>query len=113
MTDFDHEGSTMNSALNSTMNSTQQFASQGRNSFWARTFDQARSDGGWVRVDRLYTRTTAAQISSDIACSHRRDINSHRMRGMRPGERWDSFWGAADNGPSGDHVVWIRLATDE
>ncbi len=105
MTDFDHEGSTMNS--------TQQFASQGRNSFWARTFDQARSDGGWVRVDRLYTRTTAAQISSDIACSHRRDINSHRMRGMRPGERWDSFWGAADNGPSGDHVVWIRLATDE
>jgi len=35
------------------------------------------------------------------------------MRGMQPGERWDSFWGAADNGPSGDHVVWIRLATDE
>jgi hypothetical protein len=35
------------------------------------------------------------------------------MRGMQPGERWDSFWGTADNGPSGDHVVWIRLATDE
>ena len=89
------------------------FVSQGRSSFWARTFDQARAERAWVRVDRLYTRTTAAQISSDIACSHRRDVNSHRMRGMQPGERWDSFWGATENGPSGDHVVWIRLATDE
>ena len=58
-------------------------------------------------------------IGDEIARGKRQDkhfpklVELLRARGMRPGERWDSFWGAADNGPSGDHVVWIRLATDE
>ncbi|CAB4890367.1 unannotated protein [freshwater metagenome] len=62
-----------------------------------------------MRVDRLYTRATASQIASDIACAHRRDPALHRVRGMFAAEQWEAIWAPAENGPPGDHVVWVRL----
>jgi hypothetical protein len=81
----------------------------GRSSFWTRTFHSARQSGEWVRVERLYTQSTAAQLTSDIINAGHRDPSTVRVRGIRSGERWDARWEAADGGPIGDHVVWIRL----
>lgn len=80
-----------------------------RTSFWIRTFAHARTEQGWVRVPRLYTRTTAAQLASDISNAHRRS-GAHRMRGVLDGERWEAYWQPAPNGPAGDHEVWVRRA---
>ena len=78
-----------------------------RTSFWIRTFAHARTAQGWVKVPRLYTRTTAAQLASDISNAHRRS-GAHRMRGVLDGEQWEAYWQAAPNGPAGDHEVWVR-----
>lgn len=80
-----------------------------RSTFWTRTFEAARSSGDWHRVDRFYTRSTAAQIASDISCAHRRPPDAQRVRGVLPGEQWQARWERADDGPPEDHVVWIRL----
>lgn len=79
-----------------------------RTSFWTRTFDAARATGDWFRVERFYTRATAAQIASDISCAHRRDPGRRRVRGVRSGEVWEARWEPAVDGPPADHVVWIR-----
>lgn len=84
-----------------------------RNSFWSRTFQEARTSGDWVRVRRYYSRTTAMQLVSDIVCAHRRHHDALRVRGMAAGERWDARWEPADPGPRGDFVVWVRLAHAE
>ncbi len=60
-------------------------------------------------VDRLYTQSTAAQLTSDIINAAHRDPTTVRVRGIVAGERWDARWEAAGAGPLGDHVVWIRL----
>lgn len=80
-----------------------------RNSFWARTFAHARSDGGWIRVPRLYTRSSAQQIASDISNVHRRDPSKFRMRGILDGELWEARWEWHADGMPGDFSVWIRL----
>ncbi len=84
---------------------------RGRTSFWVRTLDLARTRGEWVRVQRFYTRATAAQLTSDIINAAHRDPDTVRIKGIRPGEVWDAKWGQAADGPHGDHVVWIRLMT--
>jgi hypothetical protein len=83
--------------------------SDGRSSFWTRTFHGARQSGDWVMVERLYTQSTAAQLTSDIINAGHRDPSTVRVRGIRPGEKWEARWEAAGAGPVGDHVVWIRF----
>ena len=78
-----------------------------RTSFWIRTFGHARQSEGWVKVPRLYTRTTAAQLASDISNAHRRDAEN-RMHGVLVGEQWEAYWQPAPDGPVGDHEVWVR-----
>lgn len=81
-----------------------------RTSFWVRTFETARAHGDWLLVPRYYTQATAAQLTSDIINAAHRNPSTIRIRGILPGETWDARWVAASDGPSGDHVVWIRLA---
>ncbi|MFZ9482335.1 MAG: hypothetical protein ACO3AV_05515 [Ilumatobacteraceae bacterium] len=83
----------------------------GSSSFWVRIFDAARRTDDWVRVPRFYTRATAAQLASDITNSHRRDLDSLRVKGIVPGEVWEARWNTASDGPKDDHVVWIRLVS--
>jgi len=82
-----------------------------RSTFWTRTFQHARTRGGWLRVPRLYTRATAVQLSSDISNSHHRNATALRVRGIEPHERWEARWEPAEDGPLGDHAVWVRLVS--
>jgi hypothetical protein len=82
---------------------------QPRNSFWSRTFAHARRDGGWVRVPRLYTKSSAQQIASDICNAHTRDERKFRMRGILPGEKWRARWEWHADGMPSDFSVWIYL----
>lgn len=82
----------------------------GRNSFWMRTFEVARRNGGqWHRVSRYYTQSSAAQLASDISNAHHRDRSTVRVKGILDGEIWEARWAQAPDGPNGDHVVWLRL----
>lgn len=89
---------------------TTQHDGHGRTSFWVRAFDSARQHGTWTMVPRHYTLRTAAQIASDIANAAHRHPSTVRVKGIRPGERWDARWSPVEGGAPGDHVVWIRLA---
>lgn len=80
-----------------------------RNSFWRRAFDTARLVGDWHRVDKVYTRSTAAQIASDIRRAHVNGRRSIRTQGIRPGEIWEARWVDTRSGAPGDCEVWIRL----
>lgn len=80
-------------------------------------FMLGRHSDGWVQVQRGYTRTSAAQISSDIVNAHRRLSSKMRVRGIEPGEVWDARWVPSPFGMRGDFEIWIRrvevVATDE
>jgi hypothetical protein len=84
-------------------------ASPVRSSFWRRTFEAARRIDGWYRVDKLYTRNTAAQVASDIRRAHLDSRVTIRTNGIEPGEVWETRWNPVDNGANGDCEVWIRL----
>lgn len=86
-------------------------ASTIRTSFWRRTFDAARLVDGWYRVDKLYTRKTAAQVASDIRRAHLDGRSTIRTAGLEPGEIWEARWNAVDQGANGDCEVWIRRRT--
>lgn len=79
-----------------------------RRSFWRRTLAAARNSGDWHRVDKLYTRNTAAQVASDIRRAHLEHRRKVRIRGVRRGEQWESRWNAVAGGADGDCEVWIR-----
>ncbi|MFM8312358.1 MAG: hypothetical protein ACKOAZ_10730 [Ilumatobacteraceae bacterium] len=80
-----------------------------RNTFWARTFGEARRTGDWTEVPRRYTRATAQQIASDISNAHRRKPANQRVRGIMAGEVWDARWEPIDGNANGDHRVFVRL----
>lgn len=84
-------------------------ASTNRTSFWRRTFDAARRVDGWYRVDKLYTRKTAAQVASDIRRAHLDGRSTIRTSGIESGEIWEARWSPVDQGANGDCEVWIRL----
>ncbi|MEY2996497.1 MAG: hypothetical protein RLZZ39_1322 [Actinomycetota bacterium] len=82
--------------------------SRDRTSFWRRTFDDARRHGDWCRVDKFYTRKTAAQIASDIRRAHLDGRRTIRTAGIEHGEVWEARWSEVNDGASGDCEVWIR-----
>ena len=69
---------------------------------------EARELNRWVRIQRLYTASTAAQISSDIRSAHMRDLDTLRVRGILPNERWEARWGTDDKCPPGNFAIWVR-----
>ena len=79
-----------------------------RSTFWVRMFMLGRRTDEWVQVQRGYTRTTAAQITSDIVNAHRRPSSSVRVRGIESGEVWDARWVPSPFGMRGDFEIWIR-----
>lgn len=84
-----------------------------RRSFWVKTLQNARQRKTWTRVNRLYTEKTAAQLASDLRSAHHRDVKNLRLRGVLPGDRWDTRWNASPEGPDGQFSIWIRfLGTD-
>jgi hypothetical protein len=83
-----------------------------RQSFWVLALREARQQGRWVRIQRMYTASTAAQISSDIRSSHMRDLDTLRVRGIMPGERWEARWGTDDKCPPGNFAIWVRYLGD-
>lgn len=83
--------------------------SRDRTSFWSRSFEAARHVEHWYRVDKLYTRKTAAQIASDIRRAHLDGRSMIRTKGILAGEVWEARWSAVTNGANGDCDVWIRL----
>lgn len=98
--------------LTSTLSSTGSVRTLGRHlrrSFWQRSLDEARALGDWYRIPKFYTKKTAAQIASDVRCSHLRQSSAHRVRGFLPGEVWESKWLPTDAGAPGDCEVWVRF----
>lgn len=83
-----------------------------RQSFWVLALQEAREHKRWVRIQRLYTASTAAQISSDIRSAHMRDLDTLRVRGILPGERWEARWGTDDKCPPGNFAIWVRYLGD-
>lgn len=83
--------------------------STSRTSFWLRTFEAARRTDGWLRVGKLYTRKTAAQVASDIRRAHLDGRTTIRTNGIAPGEEWEARWNPVNDGANGDCEVWIRL----
>ncbi len=84
-----------------------------RRSFWVKTLQDARRRKTWVRVNRLYTEKTAAQVASDLRASHHRDSSKLRVKGVLPGDRWDTRWNASPEGPEGQYSIWIRYIGTE
>lgn len=95
------------------MYTTQAPFRQRRSSFWCRTFAAARLAGEWTLVERNYSRSTAAQLASDINNAHRREEDYQRVRGIETGEVWQAKWDHAPKGDSGRFAVWIRLQTPD
>ena len=83
-----------------------------RQSFWVVALREARQHDRWVRIQRLYTAATAAQIASDIRSAHTRDLDTLRVRGILPGERWEARWGTDDKCPPGNYAIWVRYHGD-
>jgi hypothetical protein len=82
-----------------------------RHSFWRRTLAAARRTNDWHRVEKLYTRKTAAQVASDIRRAHLDGRRKVRIRGIRRGEQWEARWNPVKGGAEGDCEVWIRRVT--
>lgn len=80
-----------------------------RRSFWVKTLQVARQRKTWVRVPRLYTEKTAAQIASDLRSAHHRDPKTLRVKGVLPGDKWDTRWNSAPEGPEGQYSIWVRF----
>ena len=84
-----------------------------RRSFWVKTLRDARRRKTWVRVNRLYTEKTAAQVASDLRTAHHRDTRKMRVKGILPGDRWDARWNSSPEGPEGQYSIWIRYTGHE
>ncbi|MDA2967660.1 MAG: hypothetical protein O3B91_09070 [Actinomycetota bacterium] len=84
-----------------------------RRSFWVKTLQDARRRKTWVRVNRLYTEKTAAQVASDLRAAHHRDVERLRVKGILPGDKWDTRWNSSPEGPEGQYSIWIRYIGHE
>jgi hypothetical protein len=84
-----------------------------RRSFWVKTLQDARRRKTWVRVNRMYTEKTAAQVASDLRAAHHRDVKKLRVKGILPGDQWDTRWNSSPEGPEGQYSIWIRYIGQE
>lgn len=80
-----------------------------RRSFWVKELENARRRKTWIRVNRLYTEKTAAQIASDLRSAHHRDPKKLRVKGVLPGDKWDTRSNSSPEGPEGQYSIWIRF----
>jgi hypothetical protein len=78
---------------------------------WPRRFaDARRHRGEWVKVVTPMTRSTAAQLASDIQRIGLRDAASIRVKGFHEGERWEAVFDNDPADPDTEHYyLWICL----
>ena len=79
-----------------------------RRSFWVVALEEIRLNPRvWHRVDRMYTRATAAQIASDLRSVHRRGAKNVRVKGVVNGEVWDARCELSPDGPDDQYNIWV------
>ena len=79
-----------------------------RRSFWVVALEEIRlAPRVWHRVDRLYTRASAAQIASDLRSVIRRGAEHVRVKGVLDGEAWDARWEMSPDGPDNQFAIWV------
>ena len=80
-----------------------------RFSMWEALFDECRAfQGEWRRTAQPLSKSTAAQLSSDIRNAYKRDFVKSRLRGLSSDEKWDAAWGEGDGDEAGQFYVWIK-----
>lgn len=79
--------------------------------YWPPVFAEAREcPGDWVRTAKWFNRSTAAQVASDLRNAHRRAPKKMRVRGVLPGDLWETRWGNDPADPDTDHFyIWLRF----
>lgn len=83
-----------------------------RRSYWPTVFAEAREiQGEWVRVVKVFGKSTAQQLASDIRNAHRREADKFRVTGVVDGEIWDAQWGTVNGQEKGRYSLWIRLVS--
>lgn len=82
-----------------------------RRSYWTELFDECRVHAGeWRRTRRSFSKSTAAQIASDVRNMATRDPDKMRLRGYRPGDVWEAVWGHdPDEGTRDRCYLWLRF----
>jgi hypothetical protein len=80
-----------------------------RRSYWPTVFAEAREcRGEWVRIERWFNRSTAAQVASDLRNAHHRSAKKMRFSGIEPGDMWQACWGADPTDTEPEHFyVWM------
>jgi hypothetical protein len=86
-------------------------AASQRRSYWTELFAECRSyPNEWRRTARSFSKSTAAQIASDVRNMARRDPTKFRLRGFMPGDRWEAVWGVeVETSATGEFFLWLRF----
>jgi hypothetical protein len=80
-----------------------------RFSMWEALFDECRRfEGEWRRTATPLSKSTAAQLSSDIRNAYKREFVKSRLKGLNPDEHWDAAWGPGKGGDPDEFYVWIK-----
>lgn len=85
-----------------------------RQSRWAMLLEKCRAHPGeWRRIVAPLKRTTAAQMASDIRNVHDRDSSKSRLRGFKPGDRFEAVAGnSPDDSDPSNHYIWLGYIGD-
>lgn len=77
---------------------------------WVARLAEARSrKGRWMMVTQPMSRNSAAQLASDLRCSHRRSGARARIRAVQVGDKWEATFGPHPLKPvEGEFHVWVR-----
>jgi len=68
-----------------------------KSTFWSRTFDEAKTAGGWFVVERTFSKRTAESVACSIRSSHRRSPTSKMPAGLEPDDKWDAVCEVPDD----------------
>jgi hypothetical protein len=81
-----------------------------RRSWWADVLDECRNASDqWRRTHMTFSRSTASQLASDIRNGPNRDVRKARVRGLLPGERWETRWGkVSDDDGVERYAIWLK-----
>lgn len=79
------------------------------NTFWNRTFSQARNIDGWMIVPRTYTKRSAFRLTTDIRNAYKK-VRPTGITGLLPAEMWETKWTSSyDEFDKKQYTVSIRL----
>lgn len=78
--------------------------------YWPHVLSEAREcPGDWLRTSKWFTKGTAIQVASDLRNAHLDRSGRVRVRGLLPGDRWETRSGLDPSDPDPTHFyVWLR-----